>query len=180
MKIVREHWAPGWAGIFQNNWRGAAAEADTIREHQLKWMQSGSSSRSRRNQGAAVEVDAIGEQQPKRTQSGSSSRSGCNRGEQSDAIGEQQLKRIDAIALGVAAETDAIGEQQLCAESCPAPDYSRRQTRGEVAERAKLLVMLGKGQGLSWGRQTIGVLQHQVGTNIMTIGVDRLEEWLWI
>ena len=35
-------------------------------------MQLGSSSRSGHNQGAAVEVDAIGEQQLKRMQSGSS------------------------------------------------------------------------------------------------------------
>ena len=60
--------------------------------------------------------------------------------------GKQQLKRTDAIARGVAAEADAIGEQQLCTESCPAPDYSCRRTRGEVVERAKrakLLVMNG-------------------------------------
>ena len=50
------------AGIFQNSWRGAAAEADAIGEH------------------AADEVDAIGEQKLKRTQSGSSRRSGRHRG----------------------------------------------------------------------------------------------------
>ena len=37
----------------------------------------------------------------------------------------------DAIKGGTAAEADAIGEQQLCTESCPAPDYSRRRTRGK-------------------------------------------------
>ena len=50
------------AGIFQNSWQGAAAEADAIGEQQTKRMPSGS----------RVEADAIGEQQPKRTQSGSS------------------------------------------------------------------------------------------------------------
>ena len=39
------------AGIFQNSWYGAAAEADAIREQQLKWT----------NPGAADEEDAIGE-----------------------------------------------------------------------------------------------------------------------
>ena len=43
-------------------------------------MQSGSSSRSGRNRGAAVEADTIGEQQLKRTQSGSNSQSGRNWG----------------------------------------------------------------------------------------------------
>ena len=33
-----------------------------------------------------------------------------------DANGEQQLKWIDAITQGAAAERDAIGEQQLCTE----------------------------------------------------------------
>ena len=47
-----------------------------------------------------------------------------------DANGEQQ---IDAISRGAAAEADVIGEQQLCTESCLAPDYSHRRTRGEVA-----------------------------------------------
>ena len=46
------------AGIFQNSWRGAAAEADSIGEQQLKRTQSGGRNR--------------GEQQPKWTQSGSS------------------------------------------------------------------------------------------------------------
>ena len=40
------------AGIFQNSWRGAAAEAEAIGEQQLKRTQSGS----------ADEADAIGEQ----------------------------------------------------------------------------------------------------------------------
>ena len=55
----------------------------------------------------------------------SSGRSGRNRGAavESDAIGEQQLKRMQS---GSAAEVDANGEQQLCTESCPAPNYSRR------------------------------------------------------
>ena len=34
----------------------------------------------------------------------------------------------------------AVSNIQLCTESCPAPDYSRRRTRGDVAEQAKLLV----------------------------------------
>ena len=72
---------------------------------------------------------------PRQTQAASSSLSGCKWG----LIGEQQLKRINAIARGAAAEVDTIGEQQLCTESCP-PDYSRRRTGREVAERAKLLV----------------------------------------
>ena len=58
------------AGIFQNSWRGAAAEADAIGEQQLKRTQSGSSRRSGRYRGAAVEADAIGEQQTKQTLSG--------------------------------------------------------------------------------------------------------------
>ena len=32
--------------------------------------------------------------------------------------------------LGAAAHADAIGEKQLCTETCPAPDDSRRRTRG--------------------------------------------------
>ena len=35
---------------------------EQLGEHQSKWMQSGSTSRSGCNRGAAVEVDAIGEQ----------------------------------------------------------------------------------------------------------------------
>ena len=105
--------------------RGAAVEADAIGEQQLKRTQSGSSSPSGRNRGGAVE---IGEQQSKRTQSGSCSRSGRNRRAavgRADAIG-------GAVEIGEEpAEADAIGEQQLCTESCPAPDYSRRRTRGK-------------------------------------------------
>ena len=56
------------AGIFQNSWRGAAAEADAIREQQLKQTQLGSSSRSGCNR-EAFETDAI----EKRTQAVSSS-----------------------------------------------------------------------------------------------------------
>ena len=56
----------------------AVSEADAIRE-QLKWTQSGSSSRSGHNRGA-VEVDAIREQQLKRI----------------NAIEEQQLKRMQS------------------------------------------------------------------------------------
>ena len=41
-----------------------------------------------------------------------------------------------------AAEADTIGEQQLCTESCPAPDYSCRRTKGGVAERAKRAKLL--------------------------------------
>ena len=62
-------------GIFQNSWRGAAAEADA----------------------AAVEAVAIGEQQTKRTTSGGRV--------EADAIGEQQLKRIDAIGEQLAIES---------------------------------------------------------------------------
>ena len=67
---------------------------------------------SGRNRGAAVEEDAIGEQQLKWTETANSSHEvdRCNQG-------------------AAAAEADAIGEQQLCTESCPAPDYSRRQMR---------------------------------------------------
>ena len=103
-----------------------------------------SSSRSGRNRGAAVEADAIGEQQLGNRgaavgQSVSSSGSGLNRGAVEDlkqtqvassarnrsaaaeagAIGEQQLKRTQ------------IGKQQLCTESCLAPDYTCRRTRGK-------------------------------------------------
>ena len=45
-----------WAGIFQNSWRGAAAEADAIGEQKLKRTLAGSSSRSGHNRGAAVEA----------------------------------------------------------------------------------------------------------------------------
>ena len=72
---------------------------------------------------------------------GSSSRSGHNRG----AAVESDVKRMQTgkrIEQGAAAEAEGIGEQQLCTESCPAPDYSRRRTRGEVAEQVKLLVMI--------------------------------------
>ena len=41
-----------------------------LKEHQLKWMQLGSSSWSGHNQGAAAEADTIGEQQLKWTQLG--------------------------------------------------------------------------------------------------------------
>ena len=83
-------------------------------------MQSGSSSRSARNRGAVE----IGEEQPKWTQaSGEQQLKQTERGtavtKRIDAIGEQQL------------EADAIGKQQICTESCPAPDYSRRRTRGK-------------------------------------------------
>ena len=43
--------------------RGTVVEADAIREQQLKWTQSGNSSRSGCIRGAAAEVDASGEQQ---------------------------------------------------------------------------------------------------------------------
>ena len=81
----------------------------------------GSSSRSRRNQGAAAEADAIGKQN----------------GVETDAIESSSYRA--AISLGAAAEADAIGGGggggggggQLCTESWPAPDYSRRRTRGK-------------------------------------------------
>ena len=99
--------------------RSSSRSVDAIGK-QLKWTQSGSSSRRGRNWGA-VEADAIGEQQLKRTQAASSSRN-----------------------CGAAAEADTIGEEQLCTrtESCPALDYwiTHVGERGEVAERAKLLV----------------------------------------
>ena len=56
------------------------------------------------------------------------------------ASGEQQLKwmetgnsshEVGQGNRGAAAEADVIGQQQLCTESCPAPDYSRRRTRGK-------------------------------------------------
>ena len=58
---------------------------------------AGSSSRSGRNQGAAVETDAIGEQQLKRTQSRAAAESGRKQraAAEADANGEQQLKRIE-------------------------------------------------------------------------------------
>ena len=51
---------------------------------------------------------------------------------QANASGEQHLK-VDRCKSGAAAdsEADAIGEKQLCTQSCPAPDYSRRRTRGK-------------------------------------------------
>ena len=64
---------------------------------------------SGRNRGAAAEVDAIGDP---------------GAATEADAIGEQLKRRA-------AAEADPIGEQQLCRESCPAPDYSHRKTRGK-------------------------------------------------
>ena len=109
-------------------------------------------------------MHAIVEQQSKRTQSGSSSRSGRDQEQQlkrtQAASMQQQLKRaqlitggaaagsgrkrgaaVEADAIGpgssscqlirsgrkrrAAAEVDAIREQQLCTESCPVPDYSR-------------------------------------------------------
>ena len=60
----------GHAGIFQNSWRGAAAEA--------------------------AEADAI-EKQLKQTQSGSSRRSGRHWGADADAIGERAAAEADAI-----------------------------------------------------------------------------------
>ena len=98
-------------------WRGAAVQADAI---------GGGG-----GGGGGGLPDAIGEQQLKRTQSGSSAAA--------DASSEQQLKRRRgaaveadraAVSRGAAAEADAIGEQQLCTKSCPAPNYSRRRTRG--------------------------------------------------
>ena len=84
---------------------------------------------------AAVEADAIGEQQLKRTQSESSSRSGCNWGAADEVASSSRTcgaaAEADTIRKNAAAEADAIGEQQLCTESCPASDYSRRQTRGK-------------------------------------------------
>ena len=56
------------AGIFQNSWRGAAAEADAIGEQQLKRTQSRAAlaAESGRKRRAAAEADANGEQQLKR------------------------------------------------------------------------------------------------------------------
>ena len=57
------------AGIFQNSWRGAAAEAEAkAGEQQLKRMQSRAAlaAESGRKRRAAAEVDANGEQQLKR------------------------------------------------------------------------------------------------------------------
>ena len=73
---------------------GAAVETDAIGEHQLKWTQSGSSSRSGRNRGVAIEADAIREPQLKWThRRAAESRAAA----EADANREQQLKRIDAI-----------------------------------------------------------------------------------
>ena len=133
--------------MFENIRHGLESSRTGEQATSVKRMQSGSSSRSARNRGAAVEEDAIGEQQSKRTQSGNSSRSARNRGaveigeeqpKRTQASSEQQLKQTetanssheaDRCNRGAAAEADAIGEQQFCTESCPAPDYSRRQTR---------------------------------------------------
>ena len=63
---------------------------------------------------------------------------------ETEAIGEQQLKRIDAIRvnnLGAATEADAIGEQQLkWTQSGPGSSCipANRRIRKYVAERAKL------------------------------------------
>ena len=84
-------------------------EADAIRELQLKWAQSGSSSPKR--------TQSIGEQL-KRTQSKAAAEADASeQAAEADTNGEQQLKWIVAIARGAAAEADAIGEQQLCTES---------------------------------------------------------------
>ena len=87
-------------------------QVDAIGEQQLKWTQSGSSSRNRGTveRGAAAEADTIGEQQLK----------------QIDAIREQQLKQTQ---LGSSSSTKR-------AVRC------RITHVGEVAERAKLLVEL--------------------------------------
>ena len=45
----------------QQRKRTAAAEADVIREQQLKWTQSESSSRGGRNWGTAAKAGAVGE-----------------------------------------------------------------------------------------------------------------------
>ena len=79
-KNVRENWAwAGTAGATSGcNGKaavkadGAAVEADAIGEQELKWTQSGSSSRSGHNQGA-LEEDEIREQQLKQMQAASSS-----------------------------------------------------------------------------------------------------------
>ena len=61
------------AGIFQNSWRGAAAEADAIGEQQLKWTQSRAAlaAESGHKRQAAAEADANGEQQSRRESSSS-------------------------------------------------------------------------------------------------------------
>ena len=80
-------------------------------------MQSGSSSRSGRNQGAAVEADAIREQQSKRMRSGAAV--------EADASGEQQPKRTRS---GAAAEANAIEEQQLEADANGEKQLKRTQS----------------------------------------------------
>ena len=88
-----------------------------------------SSSRSGRNRGAAAEADAIGEQQLKRTQSGSSRRSAHHRG--------AELKRTQS-----GSSSRSGHNRGAAALHHPAPDYSRRRMRGEVAERAKRAKLL--------------------------------------
>ena len=115
----------------------AAVEADAIGEQQPKRTQSGSSSRSGRNQGAAAEADASGDHGAVAEADASGEHAAAA---EADANGEQQLKRMQS-GPGTAADSkrtqaassswqsggqaDAIGEQQLCTESCLAPDYSR-------------------------------------------------------
>ena len=89
------------AGIFQNSWRGAAAEADAIGK-QLKRTQPRAAAERRRKRRAAAEADANGEHAAVE----------ADRAAISSGALEQQLFKADA-----------IGEQQLCTESCPAPDY---------------------------------------------------------
>ena len=81
----------------------AAVEADAIGEQQLKWTQSGSSSRSGRDR----EAEANRELQWKRMP-----QSGPGAAAEADASGEQQLERTQS-------------GRSSSSESCPVPDYAR-------------------------------------------------------
>ena len=101
-------------------------------------MQSGNS-RSGRNLGA-VEADATGEH--------AADASGELREQQMKRTHrEQQLKR-DARKRGAAVSADRCGRNPgaaapVCTDSCPAPDYSCRRSKGKyIAERAKRLVTI--------------------------------------
>ena len=104
-----------------------------IGEQQLKRVQSGSSSRSGRDQEQQLKRMQAASMQLKQAQSitgRAAAGSGRKRGAavEADAIGPGSSS-CQLIRSGrkrrAAAEVDAIGEQQLCTESCPAPDYSR-------------------------------------------------------
>ena len=120
------------AGIFENSWRGAAAEADAIGEQQLKRTQSGSSRRSGRHRGAEL----------KRTQLGSSSRSGRNREAvdnrdqhaqlKADASGEKQLKQMQAGSSAAVEAMQSREEQQLKRTQSGSSSSAQRAIRHRI------------------------------------------------